>query len=1002
MAFLSKAQRRRYGCYVEEPTPAQLARYFHLDDRDQSLVKRRRGDHNRLGFALQLCTVRFLGTFLVDPLEVPPIVTAHIALQLGISDIGCLPRYLERPSTHWEHANQIQQQYGYRAFTEQPTHWQCIRWLYGRAWIGDESPSVLFDATTVWLIEHKVLLPGVTVLERLVAQVRERSTRRAWRQLSQCLNSEQQTRLATLLVPSKDAWYTPLEQLRRSPTRHSAPALVRALQRLTQIRDLGVSHLTLTQIPPSRVKALSRIALTVRAQAIAQMPFERKMATLLAFAKEIEAITQDETLDVLEGLVKELLAKSAREGRKERLRTLKDLDKAALLLSQACSLLLEIDDETISVRETVFEQVSQQTLAEAVAQVEALARPEDDQYYPEVLARWRTVRQFLPRLLQTVDFQATKAGQPILEAVQFLKSIEGKLKPKMDKAPQTIVTKGWSRWVNLPEGEIDRRAYTFCVLEQLMAGLRRRDLFIRPSVRWSNPQAKLLQGSAWEAARLQVCRTLNLAPAPKQELSKLSEQLKASYQRTAANLASNAAVRIEQSNGQDTLTISNLDKLEEPDSLIELRENVAALLPRVDLTEIILEIHARTEFLDAFTHANEGESRVKDLSTSLCAVLMASACNIGLRPLQHRQDSPALTGHRLNWVKHNYIRPETLTLANARLVEAQTQIPLAQQWGGGDVASADGIRFVVPVRTLNAGPNPKYFNQGRGITYYNFTSNQFTGFHGLVVPGTLRDSLVVLVGLLEQRTSLRPQELMTDTAGYSDIVFGLFWLLGYQFSPRLADAGEARFWRIDSDADYGVLNGLARQQVNTSLIEEQWDDMLRIAGSLKLGTVSALEIMRVLQRGGKPSRLGKAIAEAGRVAKTLYLLNYVDDENYRRRILTQLNRGESRHSLARAVFHGQRGEVRQRYREGQEDQLGALGLIVNVIVLWNTLYMEAAIQHLRQQGIDVRPEDVERLSPLGHIHINMLGRFFFDLPESVQRGAMRALRTFNDLNEKFA
>ena len=243
---------------------------------------------------------------------------------------------------------------------------------------------------------------------------------------------------------------------------------------------------------------------------------------------------------------------------------------------------------------------------------------------------------------------------------------------------------------------------------------------------------------------------------------------------------------------------------------------------------------------------------------------------------------------------------------------------------------------------------------------------------------------------------------MTDTAGYSDIVFGLFWLLGYQFSPRLADAGEARFWRIDSGADYGVLNGLARQQVNTSLIEEQWDDMLRIAGSLKLGTVSALEIMRVLQRGGTPSRLGKAIAEAGRVAKTLYLLNYVDDETYRRRILTQLNRGESRHSLARAVFHGQRGEVRQRYREGQEDQLGALGLIVNVIVLWNTLYMEAAIQHLRQQGIDVRPEDVERLSPLGHIHINMLGRFFFDLPESVQRGAMRALRTFNDLNEQFA
>lgn len=135
--------------------------------------------------------------------------------------------------------------------------------------------------------------------------------------------------------------------------------------------------------------------------------------------------------------------------------------------------------------------------------------------------------------------------------------------------------------------------------------------------------------------------------------------------------------------------------------------------------------------------------------------------------------------------------------ANARLVDAQTQIPLAQTWGGGEVASADGLRFVVPVQTLNSGPNSKYFGRGRGITYYNFTSDQFTGFHGLVVPGTLRDSLVVLVGLLEQQTSLSPRELMTDTSGYSHVIFGLFWLLGYQFSPRLADVGEARFWRLD-------------------------------------------------------------------------------------------------------------------------------------------------------------------------------------------------------------
>ena len=193
------------------------------------------------------------------------------------------------------------------------------------------------------------------------------------------------------------------------------------------------------------------------------------------------------------------------------------------------------------------------------------------------------------------------------------------------------------------------------------------------------------------------------------------------------------------------------------------------------------------------------------------------------------------------------------------------------------------------------------------------------------MPGTIRDSLFILEGLLEQQTGLRPHEIMSDTAGYSDLVFGLFWLLGYQFSPRLADFGEARFWRMDPKADYGALDGLARQRINIPRIERNWDDLLRVAGSLKMGTVSASELIRGLQGGGRPSTLGRAIGELGRVAKTLYLLNYLDDEAYRRRILTQLNRGESRHAVARAIFHGQRGELRQRYREGQEDQLGGAG-----------------------------------------------------------------------------
>jgi hypothetical protein len=153
---------------------------------------------------------------------------------------------------------------------------------------------------------------------------------------------------------------------------------------------------------------------------------------------------------------------------------------------------------------------------------------------------------------------------------------------------------------------------------------------------------------------------------------------------------------------------------------------------RASVFELLLELHVRTGFLSEFTHIHESKSRVSDLLTSLCAVLVAEACNIGLAPLVHK-GIPALERDRLSHVQQNYIRPETLSRANARLVDYQDALSLAHAWGGGEVASADGLRFIVPVRTLNASPNPKYFGTGRGITLINYVSDQFSGFKNIVV-----------------------------------------------------------------------------------------------------------------------------------------------------------------------------------------------------------------------------------------------------------------------------
>jgi len=206
-------------------------------------------------------------------------------------------------------------------------------------------------------------------------------------------------------------------------------------------------------------------------------------------------------------------------------------------------------------------------------------------------------------------------------------------------------------------------------------------------------------------------------------------------------------------------------------------------------------------------------------------------------------------------------------------------------------------------------------------------------------------------------------------------VFALAWTLGYRWAPRLADLPDQRLWRIDPHAHYGPLDGLARHRINTRLIVGNWDGICRLGASLPAGTVTASAMLRTLQRGPNPSSLARALAELGRVIKTLHVLEYCHDPAYRRAIHRMLNRGETRNSLARDVFHGQRGHLRKHYQVGQENQLDTLGLMVNIIVLRQTVYTQAALDHLEAAGHHPGPADVARLSPLGHPTINLDGRY---------------------------
>jgi len=231
--FLTDHDVAGYGQFNGAPSKADLDRAFFLDDEDKALIKKRRGDHNQLGFGLQLTTVRHLGMFLVDPLNVPTAVVDYLAEQLEIADPSQAKRYGERRTTRFEHADEIKAVCGLREFADAEA--ALAVWVGARAWTTGDGPKAIFFDSVDWLRSESVLLPGVTTLARLVSRVRDEATQRLWDRVSGVLSFDQRAALEALLIVPCGARVSDLERWRQGPTKPSGRSLEKALHRVSEI-----------------------------------------------------------------------------------------------------------------------------------------------------------------------------------------------------------------------------------------------------------------------------------------------------------------------------------------------------------------------------------------------------------------------------------------------------------------------------------------------------------------------------------------------------------------------------------------------------------------------------------------------------------------------------------------------------------------------------------------------------------------------------------------------
>lgn len=1025
---LTDAERERLSGFPPEIPEDELFAYFTLTGADRAVVPARTSPTIRLGFAVSLCAVRYLGYCPEDLTSAPKAVLWYVGEQVG-APAEAIERYGAREQTRSDHLKVIYEHLGYRRPTEKDLQF-LADWLLERA-LEHEDQTLLISLAAEKLKAEKLVRPALYRLERMASSARERAVEETYHGLLPVLTEESMDQLDRLLVPVaavamadaagnatgngsagseipqsvKRRGLTPLSWLKDRATSNSPRAILGQLKKLSYLRRMGVDEIDTSRVNPNRLKFLAAVGRRYTNQALQRQTPERRYPVLLAFLKEALTEITDEVVDIFDQCLAEADRRSRNELAEFRQRAAKATDEKVRLFNGISGFLLDPEVPAELLREKAFALAgSEEQLRAAHEESERLLRPLDDNYYDFFAGKYSYVRQFAPAVLDSLGFRSNKPDNALLAAISVLRKLNDSKSRKVPAdAPLEFVPAGWLPYVlsaghTVRNGKgaiptIDRHQWELCLLWELRGALRSGDVWVEGARRYANPQSFLIPEQQWPSLKPEV-RLLTGVPSDGAEhLRACREEMENTMSRLKITVFRGGKVQVQ----ENKLVFSRSGSDELPESVKALGKEVSGMLPKVELTDLIVEVDRWTHFLSRLTHAAGSEPRTPDLRVHLYAAILAQATNIGPKRMADLAD---LSYSKLAWCYTWYLREDTLKDAIASVVNFHHGLPLSEYWGGGTLSSSDGQRFPVDVKTKNARSIPRYFGYGKGITFYSWTSDQFSQFGTKVIPSTVRDATYVLDGILGNETELPIAEHAVDTTGFTETVFALFGALGLKFSPRIKDVSDQRLYRFGTKRDEesvlqsSLARSLLKGKVKERLILKHWDDIQRVAGSLKLGWVTSSLLVSRFEAKSRKSSLARAIQEYGRLQKTLFLLRYAESEDLRKRIGRQLNKGEDLHALRGFLFFAGEGKMKKRDPDEQGEQALCLNLLTDAVITWNTVYYQKVLDELAREGYSLRDEDIAHLWPTRYAHINPYGKYTIDVDgELPQAGdGLRPLR----------
>lgn len=936
---------------------------YHFTESELALIRQRRRAYNRLGFAALLSLMKYPGDGNLSVLT--PELLTFISQQLGIKPYE-IKKYGSRDNTEREHLQEIRDFLGISAFTKESEE-ELRATLLDQALFNDDAEQ-LGERTLRWCQDNMCALPEQSRLETFVREAISGARQELFCRLTESLTDENILSLESLCRLRKNVSF--LVWLKEIPPKKNSSSVLSLLEKLKFLNKLNLPYGNRDRIPQHRLKQLSEEGLRMRISDLKELKPHRRTATLFAAALEQRASIIDMIIRYHEAILENVRSTVKKTQEKEFTAKGKPLTNEIKSLQRAAELLLTSKKTGQDPFELIEKEITWNRLETAVTQVSGLTENIESELQG-VGKKHPTFNRYMPKLIKALEFSAAPGSEAIISALKTIAEYHSSTKRKTpSEAPTSFVPPSWKKEVLSKEKALNWKMYELCVYTVLKDRLRTGDIWVEGAREFRSFDADLVRNDRFRIVRDCDALGLPIYTSANDYISNRIELLTSAL-KTLDRQGRKGIPGVKVTD--QGLSTSKSKGEEVPEDIKRFINRVKRRMPRIKITDLVRETDEMTSFSDAFTHLKNGQKHPK--RQSLWSVILADGINLGLQKMSEAISD--ISYDQLSWTQGWYTREATYKTGLAVLTNAQSEHAFSRHWGDGTTSSSDGQRFATGSRASATGAvNPKY-GSAPGRLYYTHISDQYAPFHSALIEGRLRDSTYVLDGLISHEANLSIEKHSTDTAGFTDHVFGLTHLLGFSFQPRIKDVGKTKLYAPKGLKKFKVIGPqVSSTPINTEIIKENWDEILRIAYSVKEGTVKASSILKKLGGFPRANRIANALSEIGRIERTLFFVQWYLDEKLRRNTTAILNKGEARNSLARAVHFHRHGEIRDVKPEQQLHRATGLTLLTAVITYWNTVQIDKIIESMRNEGI-VKEDYLKYLSPLGWDHINLTGDYIW-------------------------